>query len=294
MHPSDERARKVIQALQSGNLDALIPLMTGRWPRPDNEVYSALRLIFAQAQRDHVNLFHPPDDFHLWLLKAAVQNHNGTEAKSNTIRLRLSLLSKLYSDLQDEGLILSHPLHGLKRPPNERLSAPLLSRAELERLHLQAKPDETLFAALVLIDQHAYRVRDLLTLRWEDFDLETGSALRPHALTRLTDRALAALQPLRPAAGGELYAQGRVFAYAQERDLRLALFRACKDANVRYTPPGELRRVSLRDHAHTPQSAGFSAHDTRKLVRATALAQGVAEALTDNRTVTALSSTLKK
>lgn len=250
--------------------------MSGIWPRPDNEVYTFLRLVFAQAQKDHVNLFQPPEGFHVWLLEAAAQNQDGGIARSNTIRLWLSLLSKLYSTLQDEGLLLSHPLRGLQRPPNERLSVPLLSRADLKRLHLQVQPNEILFAALVLIDQHAYQVRDLLNLEWTDCDHETGSALRPHALTRLSDVALAAHRPLHAAAGGELYASGRVFPYKQERDLRLALFRAFKAANLPYTAPGELRRISLRDHPHTPQSASFSAHDPRKLAQATALAQGVA------------------
>lgn len=280
MPPTDERARKLIQALEHADLDGLIPLLSGIWPRPDNEVYTALRLIFAQAQQDQINLADPPDDFHTWLLQAAARNQNGAEARSNTIRLRLSLLSKMYSTLQDEGLRPSHPLRGMPRPPNERLSEPLLSRTDLERLHQQVQADAVLYAALILIDQHAYRVRDLLSLHWEDFDPDTGSALRPHALTRLSDTALAALRPLRSAAGGEFYARGRVFPYKQERDLRAALFRACKAANVPYTPPGELRRVSLRDYPHTPQSAGFSARDTRKLAQATKLAQGLADALT--------------
>jgi integrase len=279
MLSTDERARKLLQALQRADLDALIPLLSGLWPRPDNEVYTALRLIFEQARQDHIDLFAPPEDFHAWLLQAAARNHNGGEARANTIRLRLSLLSKLYTALQDEGLLLVHPLRGMPRPPNERLSEPLLSRPELEQLHRQVHADPVLYAALILIDQHAYRVRDLLSLHWEDFDPDTGSALRPHALTRLSDTALAALRPLRSRAGGELYARGRVFPYKQERDLRAALFKACKAANVPYTPPGELRRVSLRDYPHTPQSAGFSARDARKLKQATALAQGLADAL---------------
>ncbi|MFK7603596.1 hypothetical protein ACI3L1_15435 [Deinococcus sp. SM5_A1] len=279
MHPNDERTQKLVTALSKADLDTLITLLPGVWPRPGNEVYSILRLIFAQAQHDHVNLLHPPADFHAWLLLAAAQNSRGGQARSNTVRMRLALLSKLYSALQDEGLLLTHPLRGLERPPNERLDMPLLPRIDLERLHLHARPDHALYGALILIDEHAYRVRDLLTLHWEDIDPDTGSALRPHALTRLSGAALAALRPLQSGAGGPLYARGRVFPYKQERDLRLALFRTCKAANVPYTPPGELRRVSLRDHTHTPQSAGFSAQDTRRLAQATALAQGVADAL---------------
>ena len=282
MHPSDERSQKIIRALQTADLDALIPLLAGQWPTasiPTNQVHSLLRHLFAQARHDALNLLHPPLDFHAWLLQHASTNVNATPAKSNTIRLRLSLLSTLYTALQDQGLLLVHPLRGLQRPPNERTGAPLLPRTDLERLHRQAASDATLYAALILIDQHAYRVRDLLALQWADFDFATGSALRPHAVTRLNDTALQALQPLLTAAGGELYAVGRVFPYAGDRELRAALFRACKAANVPYTPPGELRRVSLRDHLHTPQSAGFSADDTRRLEQATALAQGLAGAL---------------
>ncbi len=282
MHPSDERSQKIISALQTADLDALIPLLAGQWPAatiPTTQVHSLLRHLFAQARQDRLNLLHPPPDFHAWLLQHASTNVNTAPAKSNTIRLRLSLLSTLYSALQDQGLLLIHPLRGLQRPPNERSGTPLLPRVDLERLHRQAASDATLHAALVLIDQHAYRVRDLLALQWADFDFATGSALRPHAVTRLNDIALKALHPLLTAAGGELYAAGRVFPYPGDRELRGALFRACKAANVPYTPPGELRRVSLRDHPHTSQSAGFSADDTRRLEQATNLARGLAAAL---------------
>lgn len=282
MHPSDERSQKIIRALQTADLDALIPLMSGRWPAatvPTPQVHSLLRHLFAQARQDGLNLLHPPADFHAWLLQHASTNVNAAPARPNTVRLRLSLLSTLYSALQDQGLLLIHPLRGLQRPPNERSGAPLLPRADLERLHRQAASDTTLLAALILIDQHAYRVRELLSLHWEDFDPATGSALRPHAVTRLSDTALQALRPLLAAAGGTLYAAGRVFPYAGDRELRAALFRACQAANVTYTPPGELRRVSLRDHPHTPQSAGFSAADPRRLEQTTTLAQGLAAAL---------------
>ncbi|OLV18203.1 tyrosine-type recombinase/integrase [Deinococcus marmoris] len=277
--PADERARKIVQALQHPDLDALMPLMAGVWPTSNTQVHSLLRHIFTQAGEEQINLLHPPEDFHAWLLAAAQRNVGPAPASSNTVRLRLALLSKLYTALQDQGLLLIHPLRGLQRPPNERLSTPLLPKADLKRLHLQAQSDAVLYAALILIDQHAYRVKDLLNLHWQDFDLATGSTLRPHAVTRLSDVALTALKPLLLAAGGELYAAGRVLPYAGDRELRGALFQACKAANVPYTPPGELRKISLRDYRHTPQSAGFSADDARKFAQATALARGVAEAL---------------
>ncbi|WP_135229002.1 hypothetical protein [Deinococcus fonticola] len=280
---SDDQARKLTQALQQADLEALLPLIREQLPVPPNQAYTLLRLIFEQAAREHVNLLYPPDDFHPWLLRAASINHNGREAKPNTMRLRVSLLSKIYSYLVDQELLLKHPLQHLKRPPNERKTTPLLPRADLERLHLHTRADPALHAALILIDEHAFRVRELLQLQWEDFDPATGAALRPHALTRLSDTALHALHPLQAQAGGT-FARGRVFPYKYERDLRSALHLACRQANVPYTPPGELRRVALRDHPFTAQQAGFAALDgDRSLAKATELARGVAERLGGDR-----------
>lgn len=273
----DEQASKVIQALQKADLDTLLPLIREQLPVPPNQAYTLLRLIFEQARQEHINLLYPPDDFHPWLLRAASVNHNGSEAKPNTVRLRVSLLSKMYSYLLDQGLLLKHPLQHLKRPPNERKTTPLLARADLERLHAHSREDAALHAALILIDQHAFRVRELLHLQWDDFDHATGMALRPHALTRLSDVALQALHPLQAAAGGT-FARGRVFPYKYERDLRAALHLACRKANVTYTPPGDLRRVALRDHSLTVQDAGFArVEGERSLARATDYARGVAE-----------------
>lgn len=276
---TDNQAGKLTQALQKADLDTLLPLVREQLPVPPGQAYTLLRLIFEQAAQEHINLLYPPQDFHPWLLRAASVNQSGSEAKPNTVRLRVSLLSKIYSYLVEQGLLLRHPLQHLKRPPNERKSTPLLDRADLERLHAQSQDDPALHAALILIDQHAFRVRELLQLQWEDFDQATGAALRPHALTRLSDAALRALHPLQAQAGGT-FARGRVFPYRYERDLRAALHLACRNANVTYTPPGDLRRVALRDHAFTVQDAGFARADgERSLAKATRLARGLAKQL---------------
>lgn len=272
----DERRSKVQAALEQARLDELLPHVRDLLPVAPNTAFTLLSLIFREAAADGINLLSPPDTFHPWLLRAARLNHRGPEAKPNTVRLRLSLLSNIYTQALQAGAVTSNPLDGLQRPPNERAGAPLLSREQIAALHHTVRNTPALHAALVLIDEHAYRVRELLQLHWDDFDMATGLALRPHTVTRLSDVALQALHPLHQQVGG-LFARGKVFPYRIERDLRAALHSACRSAGVPYAPPGDLRRASLRDHTHSTHSAGFSAQvGTINLERATRLARGMA------------------
>ncbi|MDL2345268.1 hypothetical protein QOL99_14085 [Deinococcus sp. MIMF12] len=273
----DERSGKIQAALEQARLDELLPHVRDRLPVPSNTAFTLLSLMFREAAADGVNLLSPPETFHPWLLRVARLNHRGAEARPNTVRLRLSLLSNIYSQALQAGVLTHNPLDGLQRPPNERAGAPLLSREQIVTLHHVARNVPALHAALVLIDEHAYRVRELLQLQWDDFDMGTGVALRPHTVTRLSDAALQALQALHQQAGG-LFARGKVFPYRIERDLRAALHSACRSAGVPYAPPSDLRRASLRDHVHSTHSAGFSAQvGTANLERATLLARGIVQ-----------------
>ncbi|MCP2014551.1 integrase [Deinococcus sp. HSC-46F16] len=275
----DHRATKMRAALEEARLDELLPQVREQLPVPPSTAFTLLSLIFREAAAEGINLLAPPEGFHGWLLRAARLNHRGPEAKANTVRLRLSLLSTIYQQAIQAGILERSPLEGLRRPPGERAGVPLLGREQVVALHAATRGDPALHAALVLIDEHAYRVRELLLLQWEEFDLGTGAALRPHTVTRLSDAALRALQALHQQAGG-LFARGKVFPYKIERDLRAALHAACRRAGVPYAPPGDLRRASLRDHVHSTHSAGFSAQTGQaNLERSTRLAQGVAAAL---------------
>ncbi len=269
-----ERAHAIRTNLQHARLDELLPHIHERLPVSPGTAFTLLRLIFQHAQQDHIDLLHPPGDYHAWLLRTARLNHNGEEARANTVRLRLSLLSSIYKEAVRHQVITTSPLMGLQRPPNERAGAPLITREQLTSLHAGTKRDAALHAALVLIDEHAFRVRELLTMQWNDYDLATGAALRPQVSTRVSDTALAALTPLHRQAGG-VFAHGPVLPYKQERDLRAALFQACRAADIPYASPSELRRASLRDHLHTTVSAGYHPQvGAYNLRRSTALAQG--------------------
>ncbi|MVN89230.1 hypothetical protein GO986_21070 [Deinococcus sp. HMF7620] len=275
----DERKTKFATALEEARLDELLPLVKDQLPVPPNNAFTLLTLIFTQAIQDKVSFLAPPPDFHAWLLEAARPTHIGPPAKPNTIRLRLSLLANIYKQAMQAGVLERSPLEGLRRPPGERADAPEISREEIDKLHKTTRKDTALHTALVLIDEHAFKVRELLDFHWTAFDLRTGEILRPHALTRLSDVALQALQAHHKAHGGVFVKKDvPVLPYKLERDLRAALHKACTKAGIRYYPPGDLRRASLRDKTHTTDSAGYSNQvGQTNLKRAVQLAQGLAD-----------------
>ncbi|MBZ9753532.1 hypothetical protein K7W42_22120 [Deinococcus sp. HMF7604] len=273
----DEHKTKFATALEEARLDELLPLVKDQLPVPPNNAFTLLTLIFTQAIQDKVSFLAPPPDFHAWLLEAARPTHIGPPAKPNTIRLRLSLLANIYKQAMQIGVLERSPLEGLRRPPGERADAPAISREEIDALHKTTRKDTALHTALVLIDEHAFKVRELLDFHWTAFDLGTGAILRPQTITRLSDVALKALQAHHRAHGGVFAPDVPVLPYKLERDLRAALHKACAKAGIRYYPPGDLRRASLRDKPHTTDSAGYSAQvGQANLNRAVALAQGLA------------------
>lgn len=86
--------------------------------------------------------------------------------------------------------------------------------------------------------------------------------------------------------------QGPNEAPHSEHHHRAQLDQASWDAIGAYLSPSDLRRASLRDHARTPQSAGYAPEDgPRQLARAQALASGVVDALAPKRKKAAASTT---
>ncbi|MFC5846776.1 hypothetical protein [Deinococcus petrolearius] len=275
MHP-DERALKLTRALHDHDLDQLLPLLGDdlRWPR--KQLYSNLRLIFAAARRDGVNLLRPPDDFQAWLQVPLRETVRGPgTAKVNTITARLSTLSQLYNVLMDEGLVLRHPLRGLERPAAQRTPDTLPARADIVRLLVHAEDDPALHAALTLTYHHAMQVAELIALRWPAFSHADGTLLRRRTLTRLDEASYRALDRLLAAAGGPLaQPQGRVFPYDSNDALRTRIFQVSRAAGIGFINPARLRKAALRDFVLTPEQAGFIGEQTFELARA--LARGLA------------------
>ncbi|WP_264778760.1 hypothetical protein [Deinococcus aetherius] len=258
MHPADEHAQKLTLALRNYDLDQVVGLLPALG-EPRRIIHSVLKPVFVRAQQEEVDLLHPPHDFDTWLHSFIHLRLRGEgTVASGTVINRLTVLSRLYNLLRDEGLIASNPVRETPRPQRASESrGDMLSREEITRLHQQVT-DPTLKAALLLIDRLAFDTRELRELTWEGVHLGLGTLVRGRTVARIPAEVEQALRVLQRQAGGELHAQGPVFSYT-DATLRPALFRACHAANVPYSPPSRLRLAGLRDYGErlSRQDAGF-------------------------------------
>lgn len=262
-------------------LDQLLPLL--QLPGRQTVLRSNLKNIFEDAHLDKIDLLHPPEasEFHIWLQKPLqrIRDEQGA-AKPNTFNTRATTLSRMYIRLQELELIFKEPLRGLTRAPSERSEDPLLNRDQLNHLHMKTTDPYT-FAALLLIDELAFTMTDLLELRWDHIQLNRELLLR-RTESRIPAQTLKALNTLAEKIGAPLFPQSeRVFPYT-ETQLRVKIWQAFGNADLAFVPPSRLRQAGLRDHgslepsqlSNHAKNAGFID------VRAYAEAVKVAQALT--------------
>ncbi|MFC4638416.1 hypothetical protein [Deinococcus hohokamensis] len=275
-----------LRALRQGDLDSLFPHVKDHLRIRSDHAWRLLSPFFDAARAEHRSLEGFDADFHEFLHRVAGQKRNGDRAAPNTIRTRLGAMSALYTYLQDTGVLSAHPMRGIHRPAKTLRAAPAPDRSAVAQLHRQTRATPDLHAALILIDEHAMNVTELLSLTWGHLNLPRGELARRAGPTRLSPAAEAALKPLYEAQGGfmtddhAIDLRRRVFPWRQETELRAAIMQACRAAPLPYLSPAELRRAGLRDHPHTPESAGYAREDgARQLARATRLAREVAEQL---------------
>ncbi|WP_146160696.1 hypothetical protein [Deinococcus arcticus] len=283
---------RLSQALAAADLDELFPLVKDHLRIRTDHLLRLLSPFFAQAQATGVNLQRPSAELSELLSGVAATNRNGTVARPNTVRARLGAMSALYTYAVAVGAVTEHPMQGLQRPPKEFADLPGTPREQVQRLHGHTRRHAdlaALHAALVLIDEHALKVSELLSLTWDHLNLTGYELARSAGRTPLSQRAKDALMPLVIQAGGllgdeslpaRLDTRRRLFPWPNEATFRAELMRACRATPIPYASPGDLRRASLRDHPHTPRSAGYAPEDgERQLARATNLARTVAQAL---------------
>ncbi|MBZ9752153.1 hypothetical protein GO986_12040 [Deinococcus sp. HMF7620] len=280
---TDELARKVTQALHELELDTLISALheRDRLPGRAPQLISNLRPIFEAARRDHVSLLRPPADFQPWLQRVILTNIDGTEAKGNTRISRVTALRALYRALRKLELLHGDPLVDFQLPSVELRSDPLPPKAAIEKLLKAAKSDPNLFAALLLVWHHALPMTTLLRLKWSAFNPEKRTLLRDDVVTPLTAQAAAALERLLHQAGYDpLYPETlagtqskRMFPYDTLDALRLRVLQTCTKANLKFIPPGLIKKCALRDHARSAAHLGYRVNKHYKKV--IALAQGI-------------------
>lgn len=261
-------------------LDQLLPLL--QLPGRQAVLRSNLKNIFEDAHLDKLNLLDPPPipEFHLWLQKPLqrIRDEEGV-AKPNTFNTRATTLSRMYARLYELGLLKNEPLRGLTRAPSERQEDPLLSRNQLNHLHASTTNTYTL-AALLLIDELAFTMTDLLELRWDHIQLNKELLLR-RTESRIPTKSLRALETLAQEVGAPLFPQTeRVFPYT-EAQLRVKIWQAFGNADLAFVPPSRLRQAGLRDHGsletsklnNHAQNAGFI--DIRAYAEAVRVAQAL-------------------
>lgn len=280
MHPEDERALKLTQAFRHFELDPILGLIGDTLQRPRDQARSNLLPIFEHAQHDDLDLLHPPAHFHTWLHTPLLQaRRRAGQVRPNTVITRLSTLIALYDRLIDEGVLTENPARGYPAPSAEHKDAPLPTPSDIQRLLAEARgQDHELFAALTLMYRHAFQLKELLALRWSALDFSRGELLRARTVSPLSPEAMQALQPLLAQAGGPLHASEqaeRVLTYAGPDDIRLKMWRTCKNANLPHISPSELRKAALRDHPPAREGTGYSSPQAHR--RALKYAQQVAE-----------------
>lgn len=267
VHPADDLARSLTNALHTGDLDTLVTTLHahGRLQGRPAQLISNLRPITTAAQRDYVSLLRPPADFHAWLSEVLLTNADGTPAKPNTRASRVLTLRALYRALRQLGIITGDPLLDFHAPPAERRSDPLPTRETLETLIRAARTDPALHAALLLLWQHAVPITTLLRLTWDAFNPHARTLLRNDVVSPLTPETATALERLHHRAGYDpLYedtldavASKRMFPYDSQDALRLRILHVTRDAELPFIPPGTLRRAALRDHARSATHLGY-------------------------------------
>lgn len=267
VHPADDLARTLTNALHTGDLDTLVSTLhaQGRLQGRPAQLISNLRPIITAAQRDYVSLLRPPADFHAWLSGVLLTNADGTPAKPNTRTSRVLTLRALYRALRQLGIITGDPLLDFHAPPAERRSDPLPTRETIQTLIDAARPDPALHAALLLLWHHAVPISTLLRLRWDAFNPHERTLLRNDVVSPLTPAAATAVERLHHRAGYDplfedtldMVAPRRMFPYDSPDALRLRILHVARDATLPFMPPGALRRAALRDHARSATHLGY-------------------------------------
>lgn len=251
------------RAFSQYEVERIVPMLWGSLDNHRRHQYiTNLKPIFDQAREDGLNLLSPPPDFHAWLdapLRTTLRGPN--TAKANTISTRYYTLRTMYEHLIREDVITHNPALGYRVPPGERSSTPLPTAEEIGKLLAYLhRHDPVLFAAATLIHEHALQYTELERLTWSAFDFSQGLLLRNRTATRLSDRAIAAIQPLLTQAGGPLHTEDdsrKIFKFENRDAFRLPLWKACKNAGVANISHRELRLCGLRDHPQHPSDLGF-------------------------------------
>lgn len=116
--------------------------------------------------------------------------------RAQTVRKALSAINAAFAWALDSGIITANPCTGVRVPPDTRDEKVIHEAFTLEEVHLLiAKlPDEWSSAVRCCINTYGQRLRDILSLRWDQFDWAARTVI---ITTGKTARTLH--QPMQPA-----------------------------------------------------------------------------------------------
>lgn len=124
----------------------------------------------------------------------------GKPLSQSTKRTAFAVLSLAMQSAVRDGLIPANPLAEVKRPRKSRAEVPVMSAAEVEAL-LAAAEGTQVEPLIVFVANTGCRIGEALALRWDDVDLDNGTATISRAsITSATTKTSAGVRtvPLLP------------------------------------------------------------------------------------------------
>lgn len=232
-----ERLNDVLDAL-----DPYLPGQSGNSTRKNNR--SGIRHYLAWAQTYNRSVLYPDPSTGRDYLAHLKRQH---DQHASTIQNRITHARNFYRALHQLGHSLPDPFSLLELPRYDPAAhRDLYSAQELERMLGHA---DTGGKALILLGAHAgLTTREVLSLRWSDIRLRNDTLSIKKRLVEEPAELLSALRALAMSRGvlHDVRAptlfhssdQERLFDFADDNELRSALYRLCAHANVNALMPG--------------------------------------------------------
>ncbi len=192
------------------------------------------------------------------------------QVANNTVRLELAALSVVFQQAHKEWgfASLGNPIQQIRKPSPGKARDRRLESGELIKL-ISATESPTLCEIMVLAVEAAMRLSEIVSLRWENIDLDRSIATLPDTKNgdvRLVPLSRTAIQLLRPMKMDS----GQVFAITPHA-VSVAFARATKRAGLSNLRFHDLRHESIsrlfEKGLNTMEVASVSGHRTMSMLK---------------------------
>ncbi|GGR18797.1 tyrosine-type recombinase/integrase [Deinococcus ruber] len=236
------------RTLETGNHPAFLDLLADKLPGSPGDltrknVLSSLRVYLRWTADERRSVLNAVDSDARAYLTHLLLKHDGAPS---SIHNHLTRVRTLYRVLLALGVHPGpNPFLNLKLPTNRpEEHRDFYSPAEVQRLLAQT---DAAGQALILLGAHGGLTGpEVVHLRWEHFDAQQGQLQVAQRTLRLDEPLHPALRVYGASQGhGDLFAaQGPIFSYSTDHQLRAFLFNVCIRANVSYRGWRALRNAA--------------------------------------------------